>query len=89
MYTGEIAVSVGECRIDLNRPCVTLETAVDVSHLLQSIAHIRVRIGESWRNPNGLFVVKNGFTEFALLLQDTRQIRMSCRKLRKDLKSID
>lgn len=82
---GQITVRVGKRRIDLYRAGVALKGPIHIAHLLQCVAHIRVRVSKSGRNPNGLLVVVDGLMQTALLLQNRCQIAVSSSKLRIDL----
>lgn len=44
-------MSIGKRRIYLNSPCVTLECAINVLHLLQSVSHVTVCVGKRWLDP--------------------------------------
>ena len=53
VYGGQVAVGVGEGRVDLNSPGVALECALYVLHLLQCVPHVGVGISKGRRNPVG------------------------------------
>ena len=54
MNRRQIAVGVGEGGVDLDGPRVALQRRLDVLHLLQRVAHVAVRVGESWLDPDRL-----------------------------------
>ena len=59
---GQIAVGVGEGRVDLNGPRVALQRSVDVLHLLQRVAHVAVGIGERRLDSAQAAPIKNRYT---------------------------
>lgn len=86
IYRSEITMSISKCWVDLNSSCVALYRAIYILHLFQSISHVGVCISKCWMNSNCFFVMNKCFMQFSLLLQYTSQVRMSCCKLREDLR---
>ena len=59
MNGGQIWMSIGKGRINLNGSCVTLKSTIDILHLLKCVAHVTIRIGK-WRlNPRFLKYLKH------------------------------
>ncbi len=46
MDGGQVAVSVSKGRVDLDGPAVALHGTIDVLHLLQSVAHVAIRVSK-------------------------------------------
>jgi hypothetical protein len=51
MYWSQVAVSIGECWVDLDGSSVALESSLNVLHFLKSITHVAVSIGKRWLDP--------------------------------------
>ena len=54
MNGGEVAVRVGEGRVDLDGARVALQRRRDVLHLLQRVAHVAVGVSERRLDADGL-----------------------------------
>ncbi len=87
MHGREIAVCISERGVDLNGACVTLQGAVHIAHLLQRVAHVGIGVGECGRDANRFFVMENRVRQFALLLEDRREVRVRGCELRVDLEA--
>lgn len=66
----QVAVGVGEGRIDLDGPRVTLHGPVDILHLLEGVAHVAVGVCEVWVDADSLLVVTESLLESPLHLED-------------------
>lgn len=53
MNGSQIAVRICKCRVNLNGTSVTLQGALNILHLLQSVSHVRVGISKGGTNSKG------------------------------------